>query len=138
MSLDFGRSRDPTTAWFERGKWWMVIAAGVNGVGVIPLYTSKDFIKWEYEGEIWNSEDDWIKGVKMIECPDLFKLPGTDLHVLKYSLEVCRFVWSPVRREAEALINICSLLLLSCFIDRSLHWSGAVRAGQVHAAPVHS
>lgn len=66
----------------------MVIAAGINGVGVIPLYSSKDFINWEYEGEIWNSEEDWIKGVKMIECPDLFKLPGTDLYALKYSLEV--------------------------------------------------
>lgn len=55
---------------------------------MIPLYSSKDFVNWQYEGEIWNSSEDWIESVKMIECPDLLKLENADLHVLKYSLEV--------------------------------------------------
>lgn len=81
----------------------MIIAAGINGVGVIPLYSSSDFITWEYEGEIWDSSKDWIESVEMIECPDLFKLKNADMHVLKYSLEVGGIRLSVTCSTIEAL-----------------------------------
>lgn len=80
-----GQFRDPSTAWKSDGRWWMIVAAQINGTGQPALHSSHDFETWHYEGPLWGDAPEYYHG-NMIECPDFFALPNTsDLYVLKWS-----------------------------------------------------
>lgn len=67
-SKDF---RDPKI--FPYGdEYRMVCGAGVEGLGSILLYKSRDLLHWEYIGPIFESRDYG----PVPECPDLFPLGG--------------------------------------------------------------
>lgn len=71
--------RDPK-AWFEDGKWNLLIGSGKSGKGKALLYQSDDFHTWNYIGVL--CESDGTLG-DMWECPDFF--PLGDKHVLVVS-----------------------------------------------------
>ncbi|HUS81382.1 MAG TPA: glycoside hydrolase family 32 protein, partial [Armatimonadota bacterium] len=81
--IDPRRFRDPCF-WREDDGWYMIIGAGVEGVGGRALlYRSPELVEWEYlhplcEGAVGVSGDMW-------ECPDFFPLSGR--HVLLVSAQ---------------------------------------------------
>ncbi|XJS10852.1 glycoside hydrolase family 32 protein [Aerococcaceae bacterium WGS1372] len=68
--------RDPKV--FELNDvYYMILGARTrNNIGAILLYSSKNLSDWTYEGEFITASDD--QGY-MWECPDYFKLEGTDV-----------------------------------------------------------
>jgi len=73
-----GGFRDPTTAWQgSDGVWRLIVGCGA-GEGTCQ-FKSTDFIKWTYVGAFHSH------GGGMWECPDFYRLPGTDAWVLKAS-----------------------------------------------------
>ena len=68
--------RDPKI--FERnGKYYFIIGAQTKDLkGRVLLYSSSDFEKWNYEGEIKTSYDDFGY---MWECPNLINIDGKDI-----------------------------------------------------------
>ena len=67
--------RDPKV-YRQNGRWHMVIGSGRGGKGCLLMFTSADLTHWDYEGVI--CESDGAHG-NMWECPDLFRLDGTDV-----------------------------------------------------------
>jgi beta-fructofuranosidase len=88
--------RDPAP-WRYWGSWYLCVGSGVRGKGgMILLYRSKDFRKWEYlhplvEGTIPADSDrsksatDPVGSGEMWECPDFFAI--RDKFVLIYSTQ---------------------------------------------------
>lgn len=70
--------RDPKVIKFQ-DEYRMIVGAGVDGIGKILLYRSKDLYSWDYMGELLSD----AKYGGCIECPDLF--PLEDKYVLMFS-----------------------------------------------------
>ncbi len=66
--------RDPK-AWKHNGLWYLIVGGGKDGIGKLPLYTSKDFIDWDYRGVLLSSEGQG----SMWECPNYVKIDGQDV-----------------------------------------------------------
>ncbi len=73
-----GGFRDPTTAWQGADKVWRLLVGCGDGEGTCE-FKSIDFVSWTYVGAFHSH------GGGMWECPDFFRLPGTDAWVLKAS-----------------------------------------------------
>ena len=80
--------RDPEVFWVEEdGCYWLLIAARDDKLGgVVAKYTSKDLRTWEFQGNIYAPQEQY-----MLECPDLFKLGDT--YYLTYSWD-CRLYYA--------------------------------------------
>jgi sucrose-6-phosphate hydrolase SacC (GH32 family) len=59
--------------------YYMVVGAGVDGIGKLLLYTSQDLYNWQYEGIMLEGEEYG----PVVECPDLFPLGNK--YVLMFS-----------------------------------------------------
>ncbi|KAJ0583304.1 putative beta-fructofuranosidase [Helianthus annuus] len=92
--------RDPTTAWFNNGRWKMIIGSKHNHRGIAYLYRSRDFVKWTKAKHTFHDKPD----TDMWECPDFYPvstcgtngletstLEGGVKHVFKVSLDATRF-----------------------------------------------
>nr|XP_043619289.1 beta-fructofuranosidase, insoluble isoenzyme 1-like [Erigeron canadensis] len=92
--------RDPTTAWFNNGRWKMIVGSKNNHRGIAYLYRSRDFIKWTKAKHTLHDKP----GTGMWECPDFYPvstrgmygvetsaLEGGIKHVFKVSLDMTRF-----------------------------------------------
>jgi beta-fructofuranosidase len=73
-----GGFRDPTTAWQGADKIWRLLVGCGDGEGTCQ-FKSADFVSWNYVGAFHSH------GGGMWECPDFYRLPGTDAWVLKAS-----------------------------------------------------
>ncbi|MDR0531567.1 MAG: glycoside hydrolase family 32 protein [Oscillospiraceae bacterium] len=59
--------------------WHMALGSGKDGVGKILRYTSKDLLRWDYAGVLYES----AAHGPVLECPDFF--PLSDRYVLLFS-----------------------------------------------------
>mmetsp|Transcript_38580 Transcript_38580/g.61867 ORF Transcript_38580/g.61867 Transcript_38580/m.61867 type:complete len:398 (-) Transcript_38580:178-1371(-) len=71
--------RDPTEAWRgeEDGLYRMI----VNCDEGTCLFKSENFVNWTYTGIMWPTDAGFQ------ECPDFYKLPGTETYVYKGSIQ---------------------------------------------------
>ncbi|QKS73350.1 sucrose-6-phosphate hydrolase [Paenalkalicoccus suaedae] len=85
--------RDPKV-WKENGRYYFVIGAQTEDLtGRVLLYSSDDMKNWELHGPIAGSNVGTLREFGyMWECPDVFRLDGTDVLVV-----------SPQGLEAEGL-----------------------------------
>lgn len=66
--------RDPKV-WKEDGRFWSVIGAQrTEETGCVVLYSSADFINWQFEGELKTNLESFGY---MWECPDYFEQDGS-------------------------------------------------------------
>ncbi|CAN1190389.1 Beta-fructofuranosidase, insoluble isoenzyme 1, partial [Linum perenne] len=99
--------RDPTTAWFAKGKWNILAGSRYYDLGIAFLYQSVDFKSWVKADHLFHA----VWGTGMWECPDFFPVSvrgesGLDTstvgegvkHVLKVSLDPTRFDYYTVGR----------------------------------------
>ncbi len=83
--------RDQGTGQSNKDHWNLIVASGERTVGgMVLLYTSADFHRWEYLHPMargrWNGKQtDVVGSGEMWECPDFFPLDGK--HVLIHSSE---------------------------------------------------
>ncbi|CAK9310620.1 unnamed protein product [Citrullus colocynthis] len=92
--------RDPTTAWLGHdGQWRVVIGSKIDARGLVIMFRSKDFLKWDQvDHPLYYADNSG-----MWECPDFFPVAkigrsGVDTnviggpikHVLKVSLDDTR------------------------------------------------
>ncbi|XP_050227899.1 beta-fructofuranosidase, insoluble isoenzyme 1-like [Mercurialis annua] len=97
--------RDPTTAWFVNGQWYLIVGSRRKHRGVAYLYKSKDFKTWVKTPHPLHSK----AKTGMWECPDFYPVAlsggnGLDTsivngdlkHVLKVSLDLTRYEYYTV------------------------------------------
>lgn len=92
--------RDPTTAWWSNGQWWILVGSRRGLRGVAHLYRSRDFISWVKAQHPLHT----APNTGMWECPDFYPVSlsgkhgldtsasGNDIkYVLKVSLDLTRY-----------------------------------------------
>ncbi|CAH9071357.1 unnamed protein product [Cuscuta epithymum] len=120
--------RDPTTAWYEEGRWHIMIGSKVNTTGVAMLFDTEDFVHFR----LVKREAHGVGGTGMWECVDFYPVctsrgvdssgggcgdGGVMKHVLKTSLDderkdyyaIGRYearVWTPDHPSLDAGIGL--------------------------------